>query len=152
LYNTESDNSRGETLMQKYVLLIGEEEFNKSEDVIRKMIRSSISAIKPSKIITDYSIGWNEIVLDEAVKYGVPYMGVLPYESENPKYIKLSKSTTNLVFYKTKEEFFSNPFPYLNWLNEHISEVFCYINPEKHSFKNNILRALRSKHVRNIFY
>jgi hypothetical protein len=152
LYNTGSENSRGETLMQKYVLLIGEEEFSKSEEVVRKMIRSSLSAIKPSKIITDYSIGWNETVIDEAVKYGVPYMGVLPYESENPRYIKLSKSTTNLIFHKTKEEFLGNPFIYLNWLNEHVSEVFCYLNPEKRSFKNNILRALRNKNVRNIFH
>jgi hypothetical protein len=137
--------------MQKYILTMGESEFEKSEEVIRKMIRSSISAIKPSKIITDYSLGWNEMVLDEAVKYGVPYMGVLPYESENPRYTKLSKSATNLVFYNTKEEFLENPFPYFDWLNEHVSEVFCYIDPEKRSFKNNILRALRNKNIRNIF-
>jgi len=137
--------------MQKYVLTLGETELDRPEEVIRKMIRSSISAIRPSKIITDYSIGWNELVLDEATKYGVPYIGVLPYESENPRYIGLSKSSTNLIFYKTKEEFFRNPFPYLDWLNEHVSEIFCYINPEKHSFRSNVLRALRKKNIRNIF-
>lgn len=138
--------------MQKYVLLLGESEFDKPEETIRKMVRSSIRALRPNRIITDYSKGWNELVLDEATKYGVPYMGVLPYESDNPNYVKLSKSVTNIVFFKTKEEFLANPIPYFNWVNEHISEVFCYLNPETHSFKNNILRVLKNKKVRNIFH
>jgi hypothetical protein len=138
--------------MKKYFLLLGESELNKHEDTVRKMVRSSISALQPSMLITDYSRGWNELVLDEATKFGVPYIGALPYSSENPNYVKLSKSTTNLVFYNTKEEFLANPIPYLKWLNEHVSEVFCYLNPEKHTFNNNILKALKNKKVRNIFH
>lgn len=138
--------------MKKYALALGDTEFDKPEDVIRRLARSSLVAVKPTRVITDYSEGWNSIVLDEATKLGIPYMGVLPYESENPKYRELSKSATNLIFYKTKEEFLANPFSYFNWLNEYVDEVLCYLNPEKHTYKKNILKTIKNKAVRNLFH
>jgi hypothetical protein len=137
--------------LKKYSLALGESEFEKPEDVIRRLARSSILATKPTRIITDYSQGWNSIVLDEATKLGVPYMGVLPYESENPQFKILSKGSTNLVFFGSKKEFIENPFPYFEWLQEHVDEVLCYLNPEKNSYKKNILKVLKKKSIRNLF-
>lgn len=138
--------------MKKYALVLGDKNFQLSEDSMRRIARSSIVATKPTKIITDYAEGWNSLVLDEASKLGVPYMGVLPYESENSNFYTLSKSTTNIIFHKDKESFLENPFPYLNWLKEHVDEVLCYINPNHHNYGKNILKALKNKTIRNLFH
>jgi hypothetical protein len=138
--------------LKRYALALGDSEFEKPEDVIRRLARSSLIATKPTRLITDYSVGWNSLVLDEATKLGIPYMGVLPYASENPNFRELSKSATNLVFFNSKEDFLANPFLYFNWLQEHVDEVLCYLNPERHTYNKNILRTLKTKSVRNLFH
>lgn len=134
-----------------HTLVLGEKDYSISEDEIRSLARRSLLVIRPQRIVTDYALGWNSIMVEEARKVGVPYVGVLPYPSDNQDYRKLSKSTTNTILYSSKEEFLTSPFLYLSWLNQHVSEVIAFIDPEKVNFNKTILKSLKEKTIRNIF-
>jgi len=135
-----------------YVMSLGEEILDKPEETIRKLARLGLAAVKPTRLITDYGIGWNDVVLDEAKKMGIPYIGVMPYKPDNPAYNQISKgAASNLVFCGSKEEFIKNPYPYIEWVKNYVGEFFLYLDPEKLNFKKTIIRAAPNIRIRNIF-
>jgi len=143
---------RERSKMPGYALAIGDKIFEKPEDVIRRRARSSLIGISPSRLVTDYSEGWSIIVLDESRKLGIPYIGVIPYEPKTEIYkINSRNASSNLIFFKTKEEYLDNPYPYFDWLEKNIDEVLLFLNPEKKSFNNNLVKVLRKKSIRNLF-
>lgn len=138
--------------MKTILLIIGKKELDKPEEYLQTLVRKTLLAINPQKIITDYSSGWNKLVLDEARKIGVPYLGAIPYESPELKKDSIyNAALSNTVFNKTKSSFLINPFIYTAWLNEYATDVLAYVDEEEITFNNNILRLLSGKTVRNLY-
>lgn len=138
--------------MSKVILVLGQKELKASEEEERKKIRRTLYSLGTKRIVTDYSEGWPSLVLDEVFKVGVPFMGVLPYPSENPDYKKLSqRAQSNIIFNKTKLEFLSNPFSYFTWVNSYTTEALIYFSQDTDSIHKRTLRALKNKIIRNMY-
>lgn len=136
----------------KYATAIGESTFDIPEGSVRKIARSVVASVKPTKLITDYSDGWSALVLDEARKYGVPYIGVLPFPVENEVFYRLSRhASSNLILCPSKKDFLDNPFEYFSWMNRYVDEVFLYLDMSKPGIKRNTVKALKGKMIRNLY-
>lgn len=134
------------------ILVLGKKTLNENDEYFHELARKALMSLQPQKIIVDYSEGWNSIVLDEARKVGVPYVGALPYDNEKLKTNKIYKAaTSNIVFNKTKKDFLSDPFPYYHWINRNSSEVLAYYNEEKDIMVKNTLKAVEGKTIRNLY-
>lgn len=135
------------------LLILGDKVLNEEESVLRKKARSGLMAVSPSRIITNYEVGWSQIVLEEAIKLGIPYMGVLPYPSLNEEYKNLSKrASSNLIFTQNKLDFLNSPYAYFSWLDSYISEIMVYISKNRTQadiVNIKVLQALKNKTIRN---
>lgn len=138
--------------MSTYAIAIGDKNPEKPEDVLRRRARNSLASVRPSKLVTDYSSGWSLIVLDEARKLGIPYIGVMPYEPSGEEYkVKARTASSNLVFFNSVDDYLKNPFVYFDWLEKNIDEVLLFLNPDTQGIERAILRVLRKKSIRNLF-
>lgn len=138
--------------MSLTIIAIGQNELNISKEVLGDIVRSNLMAINAKRLIVDYSEGWNSLVLDEARKIGLPYMGAIPFENPELKNSRIyNAAISNIVFNQSKKEFLANPFPYLKWVDAYVGEVFAYVDMEKHSFNRTILSFLKEKTIRNLY-
>lgn len=140
--------------MPNSLLILGNSSLNKEESSIKKIARSGLRAISPSRIITSYAIGWESIVLQEAKNLGIPYIGVLPFPSNNPNYKEMSKGAhSNLVFNSSKLEYLNNPRTYLVWLDSYVNEVMLYLDPNNTDevIVKKTVQCLKGKVIRNFY-
>lgn len=140
--------------MPNSLLILGNKRILETESNLQKIARSGLIAISPSRIITSYSTGWEEIVLKEAKKLGIPHMGVLPFPSNNMEFKNLSKNaSSNLIFNNSKKEYLNNPDSYLKWLNSYVNEVMLYLDPEvtEEIIVKKISQCLKGKVIRNFY-
>jgi len=134
------------------LFIIGKKDIDENDQYFHDLARKSLMSLQPKKIIVDYSPGWNSVVLDEARKVGVPYMGALPYDNKNLKTSKIYKAASaNIVFNATKKDFLSNPFPYFSWIHTNTNEVLAYYDEEKDVSIRNTLKAVEDKLIRNLY-
>lgn len=142
--------------MADYVLVLGNRNFRDEEQTIRATARRALLSTEPRKIVVDYLPGWSQVVLDEAKKMGIPYIGAVPFLEDEKKYQKLSISaSSNIVFCDTKKRFLSDPYPYLDWMGSYINEVMLYYDTETETSMriNMLVNVLESKGklVRNFY-
>jgi hypothetical protein len=140
--------------MPNSLLILGNKRFSEPESSLQKLARSGLIAVGPSRIITSYSIGWEDIVLKEAKKLGIPYMGVLPFPSNNPEFKTLSQgASSNLVFNRNKKDYLNSPNSYLKWLNSYVNEVMLYLDPAitEEVIVKKISQCLKGKIIRNFY-
>jgi hypothetical protein len=138
--------------MPRYAIAIGDKIPEKPEDVLSRRARSALTSVRPTKLVTDYSRGWSAIVLDEARKLGIPYIGVMPYEPKDDFYkVSSQYASSNLIFFSSVSDYLENPFKYFEWLEKNIDEVLLFVNPEMQSSNKKLLHVLRKKSIRNLF-
>lgn len=138
--------------MSLIIASFGKKEIELPNQYLQDTIRKSLISMKATRLITDYSEGWNKLVLDEARKVGLPYVGAIPYKYESLKFDAIyNAALSNTIFNETKKDFLNNPFPYFKWVNEYANEVFAYIDETENSFENRALKYLQEKTVRNLY-
>lgn len=134
------------------IVSFGKKELDQPKEHLQDFVRKSLLSMNASKLVTDYSEGWNQLVLDEARKIGLPYVGAIPFMHEDLKFDKVYNSAlSNTIFNDSKKGFLNNPFSYFKWVDSYSDEVFAYVNETENSFESRALKFLKNKTVRNIY-
>lgn len=128
------------------VLVLGEKSIDEN---LRPSIRNHLTAIGPSLVMSDFAVGWNFMVAEEARKLNMPVMAVLPhleavgnkaYRESRRKLIK--ESTNKIVFGDTYYDFLRDPKPYVVWLRNNVDAVLAYLDPSRSSTSHSIMVVL----------
>lgn len=112
--------------MRKNLLLSGLRRIDQGEaEKLTRKLRSTLSSLNPSLVITDYSPGWNQLGLDAALAEGIPVVGAAPFPTPLiPEYKRRVRSSS--VFAGSFEEFFASPEGYIEYLGANVDMVVAY--------------------------
>lgn len=142
------------------MIALGEKKLD-NEELLREVVKSSLYALKPSLVMTDFGNGWGLLVAEEAQSLGLPMMGVFPHgEIIGSKAYQAARKTisktvtTNIVFEKDYFSFLKNPAPYVSWVLSHTDSALCYIDTSRSSVSHSLMLSLRrvGRQVHNLHW
>lgn len=141
------------------LIAIGEKKIEAQEQAI-VLCRSALMSMKPSLVMSDFDNGWGLLVAQEAIKLGIPVMGVLPHAevlgNAAYKYERkeaLRHSPTNVVFEEDYLAFLRNPKPYVNWVLKSANVALCYVDEGRSSISHSLMLSFRQvgKQTHNLY-
>lgn len=141
------------------LIAIGEKKIEAQEQAI-VLCRSALMSMKPRLVMSDFDNGWGLIVAQEAIKMGIPVMGVLPhaevlgnaaYRYERKE--ALRNSSTKVVFEEDYLAFLRNPKPYVNWVLKSANAALCYVDEGRSSISHSLMISFRQvgKQTHNLY-
>lgn len=88
-------------------------------------IRTTLSGLQPTVVITDLAPGWSLAVTEVALEMNVPVMSACPFPTEAWKKYR-RRMRTSLLFNQSLAEYIGSPDSYIAWLRENVDMVLAY--------------------------
>lgn len=92
------------------ILAVSSDTRSNNKDLLKLLAREKLTVLKPTKVLTDLSLGWCQVVAETCVELGIPFKAYLPFKDlgrlwskEQEAYLKELISLAEEVEIVTKE-------------------------------------------------
>lgn len=141
------------------LIAIGEKRIEAHDEAI-VLCRAALLSMTPSLVMSDFDNGWGLMVGQEAIKLGIPVMGVLPHAEvlgnaayRHERLEALRSSHTKIVFADDYLAFLRNPKPYVEWVLKSAHVALCYVDEGRSSISHSLMLSFRQvgKQTHNLY-
>ena len=141
------------------LIALGEKRIAKADEVT-VLCRAALLSIQPSLVMSDFDNGWGLIVAQEAIKLGIPLMGVMPHGEvignkafQHERREALRSVSTKVVFEDDYMAFLRNPRPYAEWVMKSADAALCYVDVTRSSISQSLMLSFQQvgKQTHNLY-